>query len=853
MLPRTIGVFGLLLCTAGLGHTAGVVISQVYGGGGNNGATYRNDFIELFNGSSNAVTIAGWSVQYAAAGGTAWQLTLLSGTMQPGQYYLVQESSGGSNGTNLPSADRVGNISMSGTAGKVALVSNSVALLGDCPIPETAIIDFVGYGTTASCAEGGRAPTHTSSTSLQRVFAGCVDTDDNGADFFTASVTPRNSASAPHDCNAVPRAYTISEIQGTNSISPLAGQSAITTTNIVTAVRNNGFFLQTPDGADDGNALSSEGVFVFTGATPGTNAQRGQAVVVTGTVTEFRPAGDPTSPSLTQINATHLRFVSFSNLLPAPVSIQDAVPPAGGHEQLERFEGMRVMATLEATGPTGGFVDEANATATSSGAFYGTLGVRAPREPGIDIREALPDGAPCCVPRFDGNPEILRIDSDGQSGASRTETRSGTIFVNLVGPLYYQARRYSLLPDSLTLPAIPGLAPLPPEPTTNHLTIASLNLQRFYNAADEAGGDVVLTTAAYSNRLEKAGLLLRDIMHRPDILGLAEVENASVLEDLSRAISDEHGTWLVPGNDSSAINVGFLVNTARVQVVEVTQHGNNATFTHPVTGTQVTLHDRPPLLLRAHVADPASTNVLAVTVIMNHLRSLLDIESADNGAFIRAKRRAQAEFLSQLVQQRQARGEHVVVMGDFNAFEFNDGYVDVVGTVAGAPAPSNEVVLASADLVDPDLFNLIETLPAGDRYSYIFDGTPQALDHVLISQKLRGRVERFLYVRTNADFPESSRNDPEIPHRLSDHDAAMVYLTLNVLPRVLSVQHNGTEVVLEGEGASERDYAIERSEDLQLWIEIGSAAAHQAGRFSFRDLNPVSGAAFYRVRASDQN
>jgi uncharacterized protein len=849
MLPRVLAALAVLPCAAGAGQTAGVVISQVYGGGGNIGATYRNDFVELFNRSSNAVTITGWSVQYAAASGITWQATPLSGIMQPGRYYLVQEGSGGSNGTNLPTADRIGTISMSGTAGKVALVTNSTALTGDCPLADNALIDFVGYGTTASCAEGSRAPTHTSSTSLQRAFGGCVDTDDNGVDFFAASVNPRNSASAVHHCNLVPPAYAISAIQGTNSISPLVGESIITTTNIITAVRDNGFFLQAADGADDANALSSEGVFVFTGARPGTNSQRGYAVVVTGTVTEFRPASDPASPSLTQINATHIRFVSSNNPLPAPVPLEDTVQANGSHEQLERFEGMRVAATVQATAPTAGFVDEADASATSSGVFYATLGIRPLREPGLDIREPLPAESPCCVPRFDGNPEILRIDSDGQGETNRVETRSGVIFGDLIGPLYYEARRYTLLPDSFSVRIIPGLPPSPPGPTTNHLTVAALNLQRFYNAVDESGGDVVLTAAAYSNRLEKAGLLLRDVMHGPDIVGLGEVENIAVLHDLARTASPMHGAWLLPGNDSSAINIGFLVNTARVQVLAVTQHGKSSTFTHPVTGMQVMLHDRPPLLLRALVRDPASTNVLGVTVIMNHLRSLLGIENAESGPFIRAKRQAQAEFLARLIQQRQAIGEHVIVMGDFNAFEFNDGFVDVLGTIAGAPTPSNEVVLASADLVEPNLFNLIETLPAWDRYSYIFDGSPQALDHILVSQNLRARVQRFLYVRTNADFPESSRNDAGIPHRISDHDAAMVHFTLNVLPRVLSIRRSDAEVLLEGEGASQQDYRIERSGDLQAWMEVGSAAADQAGRFSFRDLDPVSGVAFYRLRS----
>src|SRR6185503_4846974 len=105
----------------------------------------------------------------------------------------------------------------------------------------------------------------------------------------------------------------------------------------------------------------------------------GHAVAVTGTVAEFRPASDPASPTRTQINATHIQFVSADNALPAPISLtSDDLQPGGGHEQLERFEGMRVAVdALRVTSPTDGFVNEANATATSSGVFYGVIGERA--------------------------------------------------------------------------------------------------------------------------------------------------------------------------------------------------------------------------------------------------------------------------------------------------------------------------------------------------------------------------------------------------------------------------------------------------------------------------------------------
>src|ERR1041385_7213102 len=138
--------------------SSGIVISQVYGGGGNAGATLTNDFIEIFNAGANTVSLTGWSVQYAAATGTSWQVTNLSGSLAPGQYYLIQESKGAGGTTPLPTPNATGNIAMSATAGKVALVSNTIALTVACPAGGPTVIDFVGYGTGASgasCGEGG--------------------------------------------------------------------------------------------------------------------------------------------------------------------------------------------------------------------------------------------------------------------------------------------------------------------------------------------------------------------------------------------------------------------------------------------------------------------------------------------------------------------------------------------------------------------------------------------------------------------------------------------------------------------------------------------------------------------------
>jgi predicted extracellular nuclease len=177
-----------------------VVISQVYGGGGNSGATYKNDYIELFNRSATPVDLSTWSVQYAATKGESWALTKLSGTIQPGQYYLVQEAAGTGGSVDLPKADASGSLAMAGGAGKVALLSTQTALSGATP-SSTALQDLVGYGSGTNFFEG-KGPTGTLSASLAalRAGGGCTDGNDNSIDFSTGAPTPRNTASALNQC-----------------------------------------------------------------------------------------------------------------------------------------------------------------------------------------------------------------------------------------------------------------------------------------------------------------------------------------------------------------------------------------------------------------------------------------------------------------------------------------------------------------------------------------------------------------------------------------------------------------------------------------------------------------------------
>jgi DNA/RNA endonuclease G (NUC1)/uncharacterized protein YjdB len=182
------------------GGASGVVISQVYGGGGNSGATWTHDFIELLNTGDVAVDLTGWSVQYASATGTSWTWTALSGTLQPGRYYLIQQAQGSGGTTPLPTPDATGTLAMAATNGKVALVSSATALSGACPLG-AAVIDFVGFGSTANCFEGsGPTPTLSNTTAALRERAGCQDTDDNKADFTAGAPTPRNRATSPNSC-----------------------------------------------------------------------------------------------------------------------------------------------------------------------------------------------------------------------------------------------------------------------------------------------------------------------------------------------------------------------------------------------------------------------------------------------------------------------------------------------------------------------------------------------------------------------------------------------------------------------------------------------------------------------------
>lgn len=188
-----------LLCGAAPVATAvspNVRISQVYGGAGSTGAVYNVDYVELFNFSDVAVSLAGWSVQYASSTGTFGALLAFpAGTsIAPCGYYLIALA-GGAAGAPLPVLpDAVGTIAMSATSGKVALVRATTAV-GACPPPPAITVDLVAYGSAATCAEALPAPTLSVATAALRGGGGMTDTDNNSIDFTLAVPAPRGTGS----------------------------------------------------------------------------------------------------------------------------------------------------------------------------------------------------------------------------------------------------------------------------------------------------------------------------------------------------------------------------------------------------------------------------------------------------------------------------------------------------------------------------------------------------------------------------------------------------------------------------------------------------------------------------------
>jgi predicted extracellular nuclease len=771
LVAASIGLFALVP-NAGAAPSAGVMISEVYGGGGNSGATYTQDFIELGNGGAQTQDLTGWSVQYlpgSPGSGSVWQVTALTGVLDAGVLYLVGEATGAGGTQPLPTPDVTGSIAMSATNGTVALVNNTTALTcktaADCAA-DSRIVDLVGYGS-AVVRESAPVTGASNTTSVQRDTL--TDTDNNAFDFSAGLPTPDTLPPAPTTAK-------IHDIQGASWLSPFDGQRVTGVTGVVTAVRAfgsaRGFWLQDPE--PDADPATSEGVFVFTGSTtPG--VQPGDALIVTATVDEFYPDASPAVSVLlssTELTGAKWTIVSAGNQLPAAEVLgADTVPvaftaqPGGDIESsqlapsqyaldfFESREGMRVeVDDARVVGPTNTFNEMFVTTKPDQNpsARGGTI------YSGYDQQNSGRVMVESLIP-FAQRPFPQLNVGDVLAGPT-------------VGPLgYSEFGGYEILATQLGTGVDNGL----PRETTRRQRDYELAIAT-YNVENLDPGDP-------ASKFERLAQGVVDNLESPDIVALEEIQDNNgpindgtvaadkTLDMFTTAIVAAGGpqySWreidpinLADGGEPGGnIRVAFLFNPARVSFVD--RPGGDAT-----TAVQVLQgsNKKPRLSISPGRIDPTSSawqdsrkplvgefvfNDKTVFVVANHFNS----KGGDQPLFGRYQPPARSSEVQRVQQAGEVRAfvdsiraadsnANVVVLGDLNDFEFSP---------------------ALTTLTDGGLLtDLVTTLPADERYSYVFEGNSQTLDHVLV----RGRMKSVDYdiVHINAEFhDQASDHDPQV-------------------------------------------------------------------------------------------
>ncbi|HEX3907101.1 MAG TPA: endonuclease/exonuclease/phosphatase family protein [Mycobacteriales bacterium] len=781
--------------SAGAAPSTGVVVNEVYGGGGNSGATYTNDFIELANRGSAASTLDGWSVQYISASpgaSTTWQVTALSGSVASSDRYLVGEAAGTGGTTPLPTTQATGTINLSGTAGTVALVDNSTALTcktaADCAA-DPDIVDLVGYGTAAVHEGSADAPATTNTTSAQR--NSTPDTDDNGADFSVAAPTPgaaNSGGGGGGGGGGTPGPLRIHDIQGTTWLSPQAGNPVTNVPGIVTGVRavgsSKGYWIQDPN--PDDNPATSEGIFVFTGSAPTVNV--GDSVLVSGKVSEFYPlaSGDTVSAtsnlSITEIDATSSSTLSSGNSLPAPIVLTPSTVPdtyapdlGGGNiestsitpsrsalDYYESIEGMRVeVDDARVVGPSDSFGEQYVTTKPDQLTSYrgGTM---------LRAENATPSGRLEVVPVDGSNPEV----------------NVGDVFQGAtIGPIDYSLFGGYLI-AATTLGAVQhnNLPPVVASgPTKKQLSVATYNVENLA-ATDPESKFQALAHGVVTNLDSPDVIAVEEIQDNDGATNDGVVAADQTIDKLTSAITAAGGPSyssreIDPVNDQDGgepggnIRVVFLYNSKVVSFVD----SGASSVNRSTTGTQVVKqHGEPALSLSPGRIDPtnpvwtASRKPLVgeftfqgkdVFVIANHFDAKLGDQNADGRFQFPAQssatqRAGQAQVEHDFVGKLLAidKRADVVVVGDLNDYQFSPALsVLKTGTADGSGAST--------------LTDLITTLPVNQQYTYDFDGISEVLDHILITKG----ISKFDYqvVHVNSEYA----------NQVSDHDPQVVDLT----------------------------------------------------------------------------
>ncbi|MGW1025327.1 lamin tail domain-containing protein [Streptomyces sp. NPDC002577] len=753
--------------------SADVVISQVYGGGGNTGAPYTNDFIELYNRGTSTVSLSGWTVQYASASGSSWSKTTLSGSIAPGHYFLVQQAAGSGTGSALPTPDATGTIAMSATTGKVALVTSATALAcaTGCA-QQSGVKDFVGYGSSATSYETAPTGTLSNTTAAIRSAGGGTDSDNNSADFTVSAPTPRNAGSTAGGGTAT----RIRTIQGAGHRSPLAGQSVSGVPGVVTAKSSTGFWLQ--DTQPDSDPATSEGIFVYTSSAP--TVAVGDSVTVSGTVSEYRPGGTSGTGNLTttEITSPVVTTVAQGIALPAPVLVgpggrvppskvidDDATgdvetsgtfdPASDGIDFWESMEGMRVEIDGAAVvGPRSSYgeipvVPQGSTTRTSRG--------------GIVLQSD------------DANPE--RVLLDDVLAATPTVNVGDTLPGATTGVLDYSFGNFKLLPTTTPTVTDGGITPeITQAPTSGQLSTATFNVENLDPSDAQSKFDAL------------AGAIVNNLKS-PDLVALEEIQDNTGATDDGVVAADQTVTKLIsaitaaggpsysyrqinPQNDTDGGETGgnirqvFLFRTDR-GLAFTDRSGATATTADSVvnSGGVPSLTYSPGRIDPTNSAFSSSRKPLAgeftwngqkLFVIANHFNS----KGGDDPLFghlqpptrsSETQRHNQATVVKNFVDQILAvdANADVIVLGDLNDFEFS--------TTA-------DILTAGGTLVD-----LPRTLPAAERYSYVYEGNAQVLDHILLSPGLAAKAYSYDIVHINSEFT----------NQMSDHDPQVVRIPLS--------------------------------------------------------------------------
>nr|WP_240627614.1 lamin tail domain-containing protein [Streptomyces scopuliridis] len=785
-----VGLAGSLIVlpfTAQATPSPDAVISEVFGGGGNSGATLTNDFIELGNAGDGPFDLTGWSVQYLSGSPTStskWQVTEINGAIPAGGSYLIEEAKGSGGDTALPAPDAAGTIAMSASSGTIALVRSTTPLTcltaADCAA-DTNVKDLVGFGT-AAVRETSPATGADNTHSVARD-AALTDTDNNSADFSGATPTPRNSTGAgggggepsptPSPTNTTPGELRIHDIQGATRISPQAGKTVTNVPGVVTAVRgtgsSRGFWIQ--DTAPDDNPATSEGVFVFTGSsTPQVKA--GDSVLVTAKVTEYYPGGQSSgSQSVTELTGATTVVLSSGNPLPAAELIdattlpETYAPDAKGLsiESLPLKPGSYALDWFESR--EGMLVQIGDSRVVGASNAYGETWVTTKPK-----QNPTPRGGTVYPSYAEVNSGRLLIGSltGDKPAANVGDTLAGTT----TGPLdYANYGGYGLQATTLGTVKSGGLKPeVATKGKTDELSVATYNVENLDPTDPQAKFD----------RLAEG--IVKNLA-TPDIVSLEEIQDNNGAKDDGTVAADKTLAQFVAaiqaaggpaydwrsvdpadkadgGEPGGNIRNVFLFNPKRVGFVD-RPGGDATTATKVVTtgknGKDITLSVSPGRINPTSTAWKSSRKPLVgeftfrgeqVFVVGNHFNSKGG-DQPTHGAFqpptlgSETQRLTQAKEVHDFVADLLAKDKQakVVVLGDLNDYQF-----------------SKPVTTLTQGKI---LTDLMDALPKNERYSYVYDGNSQTLDHILVSPAIKKPAYDVVHI--NAEFADqASDHDPQV-------------------------------------------------------------------------------------------